>query len=807
MHAPILIILCPFLAALIVGFLGDSHRLRAYRLATLMQGVGVAVSFWALHEVGAAGAPILQTPFLPIPLLTPGPLLSFGLYIDRLAAVMMALISVIGLLISLFSIRYMQQDQGRARFHALLSLSVFVLLCMVTSQNLLMLFVFWQLLSFMIYLLSHNYFHAKTLSSAFTTYTLLRAGDVAFLLGIVLLYHFYGTLNWEPLFRRAAEAPYLLSLLPGRRLSVDATTLITLLIFIGAMSKSVQFPMNLWLPGALYAPTPVHALQHAGMINAGGFLLNRLAPLYAQSPATLHIVFAVGLLTTLLGSSMMLTQSDIKKTLGHSTVGQMGYMIMECGLGAFGLAIFHLVAHGFFKATLFLNSGNVIHEARREPRHPPFIPGPKKPPMEDNAFSRLTWGAGLAMTLILPLIILLAVHGLLGVPLADSHGTVILLFFAWVTSSQAILTLNRLHALGSWKIATAMFLVLLAIVAIYLFAAERFTHFLYPDPDQVALFFDAAALPVPLFDFLIVITTLAIAFGWLILYARGHQQSLPIPAWGDDVKARLYLLLLNRLYLEELADKLGERFCQTANRLGRSVLTQRFFSLIGFGMMPILGIYLLSDRGSLALPAGRVQVALRASALLCALYGSLISMTPAWTKRRLLPFSLAASSIFWWHLSYAKTMTPEASVYMSATGLILGGFFFVRKMLATRYGEDAFHEVGGLARGMPRFAFVLSLLVMAAMGLPPFGLFSGFIGMLLHPTIPVSWDLALIALTGIFTTGFFLNLMQKILFGPDPENLPRRDLSRGEAALLVGVVWLLLLIGVVPKDFFIPLLG
>ena len=137
------------------------------------------------------------------------------------------------------------------------------------------------------------------------------------------------------------------------------------------MSKSAQFPLHMWLPDSLYAPTPVHALLHAGIINAGGFLLARLAPLYALSPATLHLVFAVGMLTALLGSSMMLVQNDIKKTLGYSTIGQMGFMIMECGLGAYGLAIFHLIAHGLFKGTIFLNCGYVIHAARQEPRQPP----------------------------------------------------------------------------------------------------------------------------------------------------------------------------------------------------------------------------------------------------------------------------------------------------------------------------------------------------------------------------------------------------------------------------------------------------
>ena len=218
------------------------------------------------------------------------------------------------------------------------------------------------------------------------------------------------------------------------------------------MSKSAQFPLHMWLPDSLYAPTPVHALLHAGIINAGGFLLCRLSPLFALSPATLHWVFAVGLLTALLGSSMMLVQNDIKKTLGYSTIGQMGFMIMECGLGAYGLAIFHFIAHGLFKGSIFLNCGYVIHAARQEPRLPPT----RCRLRIAVSFPTLTWLTGLTTTLILPLIIVLAAHGILNIPLRDSQGTAIFLFFGWATSSQAILTLYRLRAVASWKVAVTM---------------------------------------------------------------------------------------------------------------------------------------------------------------------------------------------------------------------------------------------------------------------------------------------------------------------------------------------------------------
>src|SRR5207248_361684 len=278
--------------------------------------------------------------------------------------------------------------------------------------------------------LAHNLSHAATFEGSFRTFTFLRLGDVAFLAGIVLAHSLYGTIEFDEPFARAAATPIALSPLPG--VEMIGATAVTLLIFIGGMSKSAQFPLHIWLPPSLYAPAPVHALLHAGIINAGGFLINRLAPLYGLSSTTLHVAFVVGAVTALLGASMMLAQNDIKKTLGFSTIGQMGYMIMECGLGAFALAIFHLLAHGLFKATVFLNCGNVIHKARQEPLVPPT-----RPATEEVEFSRLTWTTGFFTILLMPLIILLAAHGALQIHMLDSQGSVIFLFFIWVTSTQA----------------------------------------------------------------------------------------------------------------------------------------------------------------------------------------------------------------------------------------------------------------------------------------------------------------------------------------------------------------------------------
>jgi NADH-quinone oxidoreductase subunit L len=308
---------------------------------------------------------------------------------------MMVLISGVGIVIYTYSIGHMYQDLHDRRFLALIGLTISVLLCMVSSVNLMMLFLLWQVISCLLYLLAHNHSHEATRKGAVRTFTLLRVGDVAFLSGIVLAYQLYGTLEFQPLFAKAAELQIMLSPWPG--IEISGTTVITLLLFIGAMSKSAQFPLFIWLPGYLYAPTPATALLHAGIINAGGFLINRLAPLFGLSSTTLHVALVVGTLTAILGATMMLVQNDIKNTLGFSTIGQMGYMIMECGLGAFSLAAFHLIAHGLFKATMFLNSGNVIHKARQEPTFPHTDPH-----AEEQEFSRLTWFTGGTTTLLIP---------------------------------------------------------------------------------------------------------------------------------------------------------------------------------------------------------------------------------------------------------------------------------------------------------------------------------------------------------------------------------------------------------------------
>ncbi|HMS82367.1 MAG TPA: proton-conducting transporter membrane subunit [Nitrospira sp.] len=521
-----------------------------------------------LAFLGAIGTLILVTSQGPVTvrLYDPSSVASFiiplGFYVDRLSAVMMTLITGVSTIIYCYSTRYMYQDRHARRYLVLICLTDFVLICMVSSGNLMMLFLFWQILSYLLYLLAHNHIHPATLAGAFKTFTLLRIADTAFLGGIALAYQLYGTLEFHELFARAAATSMTLSILPG--IDVSGTTAVTFFLFIGAMGKSAQFPLHLWLPGSLFAPTPVHALLHAGIINAGGFLINRLAPLFGLSSTTLHIAFVIGTLTAVLGATMMLAQNDIKKTLGFSTIGQMGYMIMECGLGAFSLAVFHLIAHGLFKATVFLNCGNVIHKARQEP-HVPHTNHED----EEAGFSRLTWSTGFVTTLFIPLLILLITHGVLRIPLLESQGTVIILFFIWITSSQAILTLTRLRAVASWKVSTAMLLTLLFTVFVYLFAVESFTAFLYPDPNEVTSYFKAAHLPDWLFDVIVVMASLMTIFGWTYLYLRAHGRSIWIPTWIENLRIRLYTVFLNRLYADELYQLIGSTTTHLVHRIDK----------------------------------------------------------------------------------------------------------------------------------------------------------------------------------------------------------------------------------------------
>ena len=555
-----LILIFPLLASLVIGVFQKQISSHVAKIGVFATVIAFFLSVWTLYYVSTKGS--IHLIFWPLNA-DNSFVLTIGMLVDRLTAVMMVLITSVSIVIHVYSIRYLEGDPGYARFFALLSFMTFVILGLVASPNLFMLFVFWQLLSLALYLiLAFNFSNRPACQNAFKTFFAHRVGDVSFLCGIFLAYKYFGTLEFNDLFRLAAEQPQMISLFSGM-FNISAVTAITLLVFVGAIAKSSQFPLHVWLPDTMDSPTPVSALMHAGIVNAGGFLLNRLAPFYALTPNTLHIVFMVGLLTVILGASMMLAQNDIKKTLGFSTMAQMGYMIMECGLGAFALAIFHLIAHGFFKASLFLHSGQGIHTSREEPK----FPDPSGHEVKIS-YNQLSFVTGLIITLVLPLIILMVAHDMLNIPLQNAHGAVVLLFFAWVTASQVMFSLFRFHAVASWKIASAMIVSLFFIGFIYLWAAEVFTHFLYPGPGVANGFFVAAGLNPIVFDLIIVLATLLILISWIFVYADSKGQKIFIVKWINSIKKRLYILLINRFYIDLNYERWSRSILRLAQKLG-----------------------------------------------------------------------------------------------------------------------------------------------------------------------------------------------------------------------------------------------
>jgi len=286
---------------------------------------------------------------------------NLALQVDPLTAIMIVVVSGVSFLIHIYSIGYMHGDEGYHRFFSYISLFTFSMLMLVMSANFLLLYVFWEAVGLCSYLLIGHWYYKKSAADAGKkAFIVNRVGDFGFGLGVLLLFTTFGTLDYQTIFSRGGE-------FVGKSFTVfgmdlDVLTLAGILLFTGAMGKSAQFPLHVWLPDAMEGPTPVSALIHAAtMVTAGVYLVARCHPLYNLAPSALVTVAIIGGFTALFAASIGLVQNDIKRVLAYSTVSQLGYMFMALGAGAYVGAIFHLVTHAFFKALLFLASGSVIH--------------------------------------------------------------------------------------------------------------------------------------------------------------------------------------------------------------------------------------------------------------------------------------------------------------------------------------------------------------------------------------------------------------------------------------------------------------
>ncbi|RMG61321.1 MAG: NADH-quinone oxidoreductase subunit L [Deltaproteobacteria bacterium] len=282
---------------------------------------------------------------------------AFSLYLDPLSSVMILVVTGVGFLIHVYSVGYMAHEKGYARYFVYLNLFTFAMLVLVLASNYLLLFVGWEAVGLCSYLLIGYWYEKKSASDAGKkAFIVNRVGDFGFALGMFLLFWTVGSLNFSEVFPKALEMWEAGTLTPA------VATAITLLLFVGATGKSAQIPLYVWLPDAMEGPTPVSALIHAAtMVTAGVYMVARSNVLYLMSPTTLTVVAVIGGATALFAATIGVAQNDMKRVLAYSTVSQLGYMFLACGVGAFTAGIFHLMTHAFFKALLFLGSGSVMH--------------------------------------------------------------------------------------------------------------------------------------------------------------------------------------------------------------------------------------------------------------------------------------------------------------------------------------------------------------------------------------------------------------------------------------------------------------
>jgi len=358
----VLIPLLPFAAFVVIGLFGHWIKERAHWIAVPAVAASFLLALSTFDDI-AHGNPIHVTLYSWI---TSGAFdVSIGLYIDRLTAAMLLLVTVVSGLVHVYTIGYMHGEPGYARFFAYVALFTFSMLMLVMADNLLQLYVFWEAVGLCSYLLIGHWYERKSACDAATkAFIVNRVGDFGFGLGVMLIFAVFGSLQYDQVFAQAVllKGQTINLLRPlGGEWPVEVMTVICLLLFAGAVGKSAQVPLHVWLPDAMEGPTPISALIHAAtMVTAGVFMVARLAPLYNLSPAALDVVAVTGGVTAIFAATIALTQNDIKRVVAWSTVSQLGYMMMACGFGAYVAGIYHLLTHGAFKALLFLCCGSVI---------------------------------------------------------------------------------------------------------------------------------------------------------------------------------------------------------------------------------------------------------------------------------------------------------------------------------------------------------------------------------------------------------------------------------------------------------------
>jgi NADH-quinone oxidoreductase subunit L len=355
------IVLAPLAGAIIAGlFRNQVGRSGAHSVTILGVGISCVLSLYVLYQHAFAGAPTYNETVYTW-MVSDGLRMEVGFLIDRLTAMMMAVVTFVSLMVHIYTIGYMEHEEGYERFFSYIALFTFSMLMLVMANNFLQLFFGWEAVGLVSYLLIGFYFKRETAIFAnMKAFLVNRVGDFGFLLGIAAVAMYFGSLDYKEVFAAAPQAADTTISIWGDS-SWSLMTVICILLFIGAMGKSAQVPLHVWLPDSMEGPTPISALIHAAtMVTAGIFMVARMSPLYELSETALTFVLVIGATTAFFMGLIGIVQNDIKRVVAYSTLSQLGYMIAALGASAYAAGLFHLMTHAFFKALLFLAAGSVI---------------------------------------------------------------------------------------------------------------------------------------------------------------------------------------------------------------------------------------------------------------------------------------------------------------------------------------------------------------------------------------------------------------------------------------------------------------
>lgn len=721
------------------------------RLSTIATGISFLLSLLILL-LGRGSADI--------------PLLRF----DGLGSLLASYILLVSFVIHKYSENYMKDEQGYKRYFFLLDLMTLNLLLLVLADHMLLLFACWHLMGVLLYMLL-TFNHRRLEAFEYGNFALFthRFADVPLLVAILMLYKAYGTFSVSELIKATLAEPK------------GELWVVSLLVMVSGLLKSAQIPFHLWLVYSMEGPTPVSALMHAGIVNAGAFLANRFAFLFPYDQYGLNLAFMVGIITAILGSMLMLMQNDIKKALGYSTVGQMGYMMMEIGVGAFALAVYHMMAHGIFKATLFLSSGSVIHEARKDtniPRDEVYDALVRKE-VSQREMPVVLYGV---LTLLVPLLLVVGTHAVFEYEILRYKTQLVLLFFGWATSAQILINLFRLGRERPLLTSVLGVLSLFVLLSVYVLAGESLKNLIMPYAGLQERIMEVASSNTAFILGGILLSLLLVMVGWVLVYFASKDKPV-------EVHLSLYAHLSRELYFPDIYRLVGRFF-------------KRLSYLTSFGTVPLYLFYY--DGGSFR--------GVSFDVLLLALFVPLfpLSLITSYFVRRFWIYSLPAlvgiAFVLLWNLPLPSDRVLYSLAVLTllfhslrafqsqSMGELLGELypallslvwlsgkehfllivpallllFLSGLYLKASLGTASFTYAGGLLEKMPLFSFLFVIVSLYACMSPPMPTFYSLWEALLKTDI----SLGALLLAGWFLLGSALVVSAcRVLYGKPREDL------------------------------------